>query len=36
MTSSSSLAVGGVKEDDVDIQLYKVDGRIQRNRDNKL
>lgn len=35
-SDASAKANGSVKEDDVDLQLCKVDGWIQRSRDNKL
>lgn len=36
VASSSTAGKSGVVEDEVDQQLYKVDGRIERGRDNKL
>uniref|UniRef100_A0A1B0GH88 Putative nuclear pore complex rnpl4 component sc npl4 n=1 Tax=Lutzomyia longipalpis TaxID=7200 RepID=A0A1B0GH88_LUTLO len=37
VNSDASVKVNGsVKEDDVDLQLYKIDGWIQRSRDTKL
>ncbi|GAB0088866.1 Nuclear protein localization protein 4 homolog [Sergentomyia squamirostris] len=35
-SDASAKVNGSVKEDEVDLQLYKADGWIQRSRDNKL
>lgn len=34
--SSSGSSSNGSQEDDVDLQLWKVDGKIKRDRDDKL